>query len=63
MAATHRKQFVVSALTSTTGVTLIPKVGELVDQVLSPASIEITYTVRPAFWKDDGVYELQFERK
>jgi hypothetical protein len=63
MAASERKQFVVSALTSTTGVTLIPKVGELVDQVLSPASIEITYSVRPAFWVDDQVYEIQIERK
>lgn len=70
--AEHRAQFKVSSLTSTTGVTLIPKVGELRDPVLNnnvlsgtdySVSIELTYAVTPAFFKKNKIIDICFEAK
>jgi hypothetical protein len=62
--AEHRMQFKVSSLTSTTGVTLIPKVGELKEAVLSGISIELTFSVTPDFFKPKNkIVDICFEAK
>ncbi len=61
--AEHREQFRVSSLTSTTGVTLVPKVGELKDAVLNGVSIELTYTTTPEFYKKNKIVDICFEAK
>jgi hypothetical protein len=45
--AEFRMQFEVDTLTSTTGITLVPKVGELTKGKIVPTSIELTYTASP----------------
>ena len=61
--AEHRSQFRVSSLTSTTGVTLVPKVGELKDAVLNGVSIELTFTTTPSFFTLNKIVDLCIEAK
>ena len=61
--ASAEKQFRVSALTSTTGVTLVPKDGERKDPVLTGVSIELTYTVVPAFFTLNKIVSIDIQAK
>lgn len=58
----YRKRFSATTLTSTTGATLTPTPGELKPGVVDPTSIELTYTLRPSFILEDGVYEVTIKR-
>lgn len=63
--AEQRKQYKVSAITSTTGITLIPVVGERgANAENMPSTIELTYTASPTQLRPVGtVVEVQFEKK
>lgn len=62
--AEFRKQYKVSTLTSTTGVTLIPVVGERTGGMAAPTSIELTYSVSPVQYRVVGkVIDIQLEVK
>lgn len=59
-----RKQYKVSTLTSTTGVTLIPVVGERNQANNYPSTIELTYTASPTGLRFVGkVIDVQLEEK
>lgn len=59
----YEKRFSVSALTSTTGVTLVPTAGERKGGIVDPTDIEITYSVRPDFFEDDAVYDVIIRKR
>ena len=63
--AEMRKQYKVSAVTSTTGITLIPVVGERgANAENAPDTIELTYTASPENLRPVGtVIEVQLEKK
>lgn len=63
--AEQRKQYKVSTVTSTTGITLIPAVGERgANAENMPSTIELTYTASPEILRPVGtVIEIQLEKK
>ena len=67
----YRKQYRVSALTSTTGVTLVPRVGErgnvtggaINSPIADPTNIELTYTVTPSHFTVNKIFDITFQEK
>ena len=63
--AEQRKQYKVTAITSTTGITLEPVTGERgANAENMPSTIELTYTASPTILRPIGtVIEVQLEKK